>query len=289
MEFSEKAAVYAKSSYQATVALRDFVDSKVAPVLYAQVQTSPFEEALVGLYFRMILWCRSLALLDEPDHFQAVRAGARAAFELHLDIHLLDQDPAGAEKMFAFTKVWKYRSAQKLMNFVAARTLPLDHPAFRHQRTLVSDPGKLLEYDELMRQHWPQQAARETTPQNWAGKTIDALAREGGPEFELRYREEYGLASQFVHSGIVTIDNMSREALVIAYARGRLLFQESLLKATSIVAGSLHLFDAIPNLKTSLDELEKKPDSIIAQTLLSREAITPPRLLVALTIALFSA
>src|SRR5262245_58233189 len=106
------------AAHRATVALRDFVDGEVVPILITQVNPTAFEEAISGLYYRLALWVSTLAALDNSRHFQAVRSGSRAAFELHMDIHLLAEDPGRAEKMFAFTKVWKYRSALKTVRFL---------------------------------------------------------------------------------------------------------------------------------------------------------------------------
>jgi hypothetical protein len=270
MDRSEKVSVYADSSYKATVAVRDFVESKLTPVLQAQVKTSGFEEALVGLYYRMVLWCRSLALLKGPEHFQTVRTGARAAFELHLDIHHLAGDPTLAAKMFAFTKLWKYRSAKKLLDFLA-KYPELDAPSFRHQRILFNDATKAQEFQELLDRHWPPKGGKRKDPENWSGQSIYDLAHHAGPEFELRYREEYGFASLLVHSGIVAIESMSQEALITVYARGHMLFQESFLQATAIVCEKLYLFEAIPGLRGDLRKLQELPQQIIAQALMEAD------------------
>lgn len=256
MDIYKKVHADAESAYKATLEIRDFLEKEVVPVLHAQVKTSPFEEALGGLYFRMVLLGRSLAKLNEPHDFQTVRAGARTAFELYLDIHHLARDPGLAEKMFAFTEVWKFNSAKKMLAILADHP-ELDRPEHRHQKALASDKESQKKFDELLARYWPSvKGGKKNVPSDWSGRDIYAKAREAGAEFELEYRDEYGIGSLFVHSGVVVVDNMSHEALVNAYARGHLLFQETYLKASTIVCRAFHVLDAKPALRTRLRDLE---------------------------------
>jgi hypothetical protein len=247
MEMTQKISLYAESFRKATIAIRDFAKAEVIPILLAQVDERQFEVALSGLYYRMVLWCDTLCDLNDSSHFQAARAGARAAFELHLEIHLLARDPSLAEKMFAFTKVWKYHSALKIYNFTESHP-EVDRQQFRHQLALVEDAESKKQYEELVARFWPSRRGKEA-PQHWSGKSTYDLAREAGLEFELRYRRDYGLDSVFTHAGILPIYNISRDSLVNAYGRGHRLFQESFLKATEIVCTTFHVFEAVPGLR----------------------------------------
>ena len=182
MELSEEIELYAESAYKATVTVRDFLQSEVVPVLHAQIHQNLFEQALVGLYFRMVLWSRTLATLDNPESFQAVRAGARAAFELHLDIHHLASNPELAEKIFAFSKVWKYYSAKKLLTFLSEHP-ELDGLAYRHQKALASDAEKRKECEALIDKFWPSGKGTRKVPSDWSGKDIYGKACDAGTEF----------------------------------------------------------------------------------------------------------
>ena len=256
----------ANAYYDTTVAIERFVRSEVVPVLTTYDRNNRFEEALAGLYYRMVLWCKSLSTLNDPAHFQVVRAGSRSVFEIYLDIHHLNNNEDIAEKMFAFTSVWKYHSASKIRDFLASHP-ELDRKQFRHQISLAENVSRKEEFDELIAKFWPN-LGRRKAPDNWSGKNVHELAKEAGVEFELRYREEYGLSSLFVHSGLVAVDSMPRELFIVAYARGHRLFQESFLKATSIICERFHVFESKCDLRDRLQELSELPARILAQTLM---------------------
>jgi hypothetical protein len=276
MEMKESIKFCATAAFKATVEVRDALQSEVVQVVSAQLAMSRFEEALSGLYYRMALWARTLAVLNDPEHFQAVRSGARAAFELHLDIYHLAKKPGLTEKMFAFTDVWKFSSATKMADFLA-KHLEFDTARYHHQLALAADAASRKNFDEAMKTYWPSPKGNAKAPSDWSGKDICRKAGEAGADFELRYRDEYGLGSLFVHSGIVAIDNMSQEALINSYARGHLLFQESYLKASLLVCEAFRLLEAKPGLRKRLEELEMAHEAILTKLLMEHGVIDLPK------------
>ena len=75
----------------------------------------------------------------------------------------------------------------------------------------------------------------------------------------MMYRHEYTINCNLSHSGIVFIDGMPPEFFVNAFGLGHVNFQRLLLKASAIVAETLHLFIAKPALKRQLHDLEALP------------------------------
>jgi Family of unknown function (DUF5677) len=259
VQTTDTIAVYAKAFYSSTIEIRDVVKADVIPPLKGHPKDSAFADILCLLYFRMMLWCESLAELSDPSHFQAVRAGARAAFELHLDIFLLARDPSLAEKMAAFTKVWKYHSALKMCNFLKSHP-EIDKTHGTSEVQLAEDEAARQEYEELIDKFWPSEPQKKRkAPDHWSGKKRSELAKDAGVEFDLWCRKTYPLNSIFTHAGIESVYNLSQETFTVVFGRGHRLFQESFLKATEIVCESLRVFDAAPGLKIRLEELAILP------------------------------
>jgi Family of unknown function (DUF5677) len=271
MDKQAKIDAYVAAACQATVEVCEFLEVEAVEIILGQQKTTPFEEALIGLYFRLVLWGRTLATLSDPNHLQAVRSGARAAFELYLDMYHLAARPETAAKMFAFSKVWKFNSASKLVALLKAHP-ELDEKVFRHQKTLVGDAETKQEYEALLDQFWPSKGDRKA-PNDWYGRSIFDKAHDAGLEFELKYREEYGLASLFVHSGLVPIDNMSNDALLIAFARGHLNFKDYYLKSTAIVCQAMRVLEAKPSLQSRLRDLDNNQERILGKILAARDGI----------------
>ena len=133
--------LHAESSHKATVVISEFVDNEIVPILQSVVMATPAEEAMNGLYYRLVFLARSMAILGNPQHFQTVRTTARTAFELFLDIDQLAKDTSLADKIFAYTAVAKYDSARNLINALYKHS-GVDAQRYRHQRVLLMMPAR---------------------------------------------------------------------------------------------------------------------------------------------------
>lgn len=131
--------LHAESSHKATVIISKFVDDEIVPILQSVVTTTAAEEAMIGLYYRLVLLARSMTMLDDPQHFQTVRSTARTAFELFLDVDQLAKDSLLADKFFAYTTVAKYDSARKLIDALDKHP-NIDPHRYRHQRASLTMP-----------------------------------------------------------------------------------------------------------------------------------------------------
>src|SRR4051794_38257333 len=77
--------------------------------------------AIVSTYARIIDWLDSLGRLNTTRDAQAIGAGARAVFELYLDIRWFDRfpEPEWGVRWAAFPDVDRYQAAQKAVNHAA--------------------------------------------------------------------------------------------------------------------------------------------------------------------------
>jgi hypothetical protein len=246
---------FAHAAHQGTVEITAFLDKEVVPIVIGQVSTSEFEEILTGLYCRLVLLARSLSALADPQHFQTVRATARTAFEMFLDIRHLAAEPDLAEKISAFTKVAKYDFARKLVN-VTKKYPDLDLRRYRYQIACVADPLRTAEFEALFDRFWGRTDGKRKVPQHWSGLSIAERARIAGQEYELMYYKDYVINCTVSHSGIIFVQDMYTAFFVNAFGLGHVSFQKLALRGTSIVCEALHIHEAKPGLRRALEEME---------------------------------
>jgi hypothetical protein len=260
MEFSaDEVEKIASALHMGTLACRQFADYEIAPILEGQINRTDYEEILVGLYYRIALWIRSAAVLNESMHFQAIRVGARSSFETLLDIKALVRDPSQTSRICEFTKATKFKTALNVVKFFNMNPT-LDRARAKIEDKLINNDANRKEYDEAKAKYWPG-----GIPTHWSGLSVRRLAAQAGPEYELMYVTIYAFNSMYVHGGTAGIDGLTNEFFVNALARGNLLLQESLLDATKTIATVFHLFEGKPKLSKKLEELRSLPQRYLAE------------------------
>jgi hypothetical protein len=170
-----------ESFYKGTNSIQYFAESVMIPLLNGQQKLNDKENALVGTYYRMYAWLRSLLALNGPVHFQGAASAARSLFELLLDIKLLQTDQTGdlVGRFDAFPEVEKYRSAQKLVSYSDAHpTTTLD---CSRQRSFVDGPSKYSSIEATIVKHWGRtKNGKPNWPDHWSGKNVFDRAHDLG-------------------------------------------------------------------------------------------------------------
>jgi hypothetical protein len=239
--------------FQGTLALSEFADKNVCPVVQATLQKTDHEKALTATYYRMCLFLRALAKLDDGAHFQVAAMAARSIFELLLDLKVLAEDPTLARKFFDFTWVSRYRKAKQLVDFLQANP-NVDPTQHQHALALVNKPGVKKDRERICRKDgWVDSKGKPKCPDHWSGKNIATRAKEAGIDYEEIYRSEYFLQSYYVHAGGAGIDSMSHGALGSVFACSHALVQRLFAEATRIMARAFHLFEADESLRERLE------------------------------------
>lgn len=218
------------------------------PALAAMDTISERQRALIESLDRVDLWMKSLELLDDPIHHQAVAAGARALFELALDCQTLATDQSGLElqKYEAFPEVEHFRASEKLISFydrTPGRTL---HDLAERKR-YVDERGRRDKIHETCRRLWGRDPAKERGagrgwPQQWSDKGSEQRARECGPDLEELHALAYPTLSWFIHPGAAGLSTgpENREAIL---GLSTAIAVQSLLTAMATVVKEMKLSD----------------------------------------------
>ena len=230
----------------------EFAKQYVMPVVRDQLNKNEYEKAFSALYFRMFLWFEAITELKDPRHFQVAQSSARSLFELLLDVKLVIQDPNVVEKVNAFTRVERFRRANRLNTFVN------EHPSIDRSQYLAelehaTDPATIAEIDASREKFWGRSSkGKLISPKHWSGRDVARLATDAGVEFEEMYISDYSHQSWYTHSGLAGIAGLSREGLTKAFAIAHMMSQRSFSQATEAVATAFRLFDAIPDLRKNM-------------------------------------
>lgn len=83
----------ADALYTEAQVVASFIDEKIRIPVDERVAATPHGVVFQVQLHRAIAWLRSLAKLNAPADFQAVAAGARALFEVAVDVALMHFDP----------------------------------------------------------------------------------------------------------------------------------------------------------------------------------------------------
>lgn len=218
------------------------------PVLQGLINQTPRERSFLTLFYRVVGYLASIRRLDGPAHVQAIAGSARSLFELGLDISLFSQDQTNdsLDRIEAFTRVERYRVATKLVNFYAARQVPRDLD-LRQQRAVVADAAERANVEALVERYWQRNRHGDLNwPKHWSRfQEARGRAQQAGGEWEERYVRHYYVFSWLIHSGLVGVANLPREAFDVFAAQAHRLATEIALDCYEMAGGELHLPAAI--------------------------------------------
>ncbi len=252
--------------FKGTDALRDFSEEIMVPVLRGQLGLSDRESAIVGIYYRMHLWMRSLVAMNSRIHFQGAAAAARSLFELLMDAELLaaDNDGVATARFHAFPQVDRFRVARQVVAYND------QHPEStiddEHQRSLLQIPNREKEIEEIIVQHWGRtRKGKPCRPEHWSGMSVRSRAEQLGDEVTELYLESYPLLSWAIHSGSAIYAGIGEDAIESSFGISHSLSQRSFLKAIKMTARTMQIDKAYKGLDDVLEELRMTPGRVIVE------------------------
>jgi hypothetical protein len=152
----------AKATFEGIRAAFNYWVFHLRAVLQGCINPTPRERAVMTLLYRAIGYLASIRKLDSAMHVQTVSSSARSLFEIGVDLELLHRDGTddSVQRLEAFTRVERYRVAQKSVDYFADHPLPDDH-TIDVQRALVTDPAQRAEIERLIILYWGRNRAGE--------------------------------------------------------------------------------------------------------------------------------
>lgn len=211
-------------------------------------------KALLETVRRMELWMESMQLFKDPSHHQAAAAGARALFELVLDVKALAADTDGLmlEKFEAFPEVEHFRVSQKLVAFYRRPGQTASLKDFAERAAYVDDTARRDRIYETCRKLWGRDPAKDPIrgwPKHWTNQGTDQRSRGFGPAFEEHHVLSFAKLSLYLHSGAAgsSTGPQNEEALI---ALSHAIAVQSFLSALVALADELTLTE----LKTAIEK-----------------------------------
>lgn len=245
----------ADAAFEGIRAMYAFQRLYLNPLLQGLLNQNPREQLVVGLHYRIAAHLSSLYKLDAPMHFQAIAASARSLFELCLDMALFSKDSTdeSADRLYAFTRVERYRAASKLVDFYSTNPLPPDLNISR-QRSLCADPNERAKIDSLVLKYWGRDRKGDLVrPKHWSRfQETRARAQSLGYAWEEWYVRNYHMLSWHIHSGITGVANLPMEAFDYFAMEAFRLSSNAVVESYRILGRELHLVEAMPKWEDSL-------------------------------------
>ncbi len=251
-------ALYARSTYSGVEGLVYFVEDYIKPLVKGLLTPSDRELAILATYYRAVGYMLSILRLDAPWHYQSVSAASRSILELYLDIVLLarDQTSESAERFHAFTRVERFRVAERIVDFFDAN-LKEQQDDITAQRKLVGDTKAKAEIEALVEKFWGRATnGRLLWPSHWSlYQDARSRAKALGASFEAMYvRFAYQL-SWHVHPGAAGVGGISRENFDTFVAIAHRLVVEVMTDVFTLVCQELGFSKVIGDFEKRIDFL----------------------------------
>jgi hypothetical protein len=229
------------------------------------------------LHLRSANLLASICRLDGTPHFQSIAAAARALFEVSLDMALLNNDSTSesVQRLEAFTRVERFRAAEKLVKFYVSHVPPPDLSLTTRQ-AVVADQVERAAIEQFRDQFWSTQKKRGRWPQQCSAfPNVAERAKHVGPAWEERYVRHYAGLSWHVHGGFVGVEELSKDSFDIMASDAHRLAVDTGLESYRTLGRELLISRAMPEWAERLEFL----DRVIAQELVDQrlQAAGEPR------------
>jgi hypothetical protein len=158
-----------------------------------------------------------------------------------------DQTADSLRRIEAFTRVERYRVARNLVDFYTGRLVPPDL-SLSQQRATVADAVETAAVEALVQQYWGRnRKGKLNWPKHWSKfPEIRGRAEHVGGPWEERYVRQYCMFSWHIHSGLVGVAGLPKEAFEIVASQAYGLSTDAILDSFRIVGVELKLDSAIP-------------------------------------------
>lgn len=265
----------AKATFEGARAAFNYWVFCLRPVMQVLVNPTPRERSFLGLFHRAIGYVASIRRLNHAMHVQSIAASSRSLFEIGVDVALFHRDATNdsVDRIEAFTRVERYRVAQKLVDYYANHPLPGDLN-IDEQRRVVVDQAEAALVDGFVAQYWRRTNRRGDLvwPSHWSTfPDTRTRARSVGDEWEERYVRYFSVFSWHIHSGLVGVAGLPRDAFDIFACQAHKLATSVILDCYNVAGAELHLENAIPEWRQHQDFLQH----VSGIALLDEKLMTP--------------
>jgi hypothetical protein len=263
--------VKVEAFFKGTIAISNFSEKIIIPQLDA-LQTlsnlsskklSNKDTAIIGTYYRMYLWVRSLTVMNSRQHFQATASATRSLVELLFDLKLIQSDTSGEylKKYFEFVEVSKYLSAKKLVSFCDQH---LDRTKLNssHQRAFLNNGARQTKVENKVRTIWGinKKNGDPNFPSHWSGMHARLRAQRLDTvfktiQYEELYIESYPLGSLYVHDNPAGHIFLNEDTFESTFGVCHNITQRVFLEATILCAEEMKISLAIPRFNQIIEEL----------------------------------
>ena len=237
-------------------ALHVFRQVYLKPLTDAIANPTPREEALLNFHYRITALVGSARRLNATPNFQSISAAARSVFELGLDLTMVasDETTESVDRVYAFNRVERFRTAHVVTHFYEGKPAPTDFDITTHA-AVANDANERAAVVALKQQYWPNANVKKW-PHHWGHLSdLRARAHAAGGAWEENYVRHYARLSWFVHGGLVGIVGLPAAMFDVVAAMAYALVEEVVLESFRTLGNELDWTAAIPHWNQWLDFL----------------------------------
>jgi hypothetical protein len=194
--------------YGALFSLERFDNAEVLPKVKDLAAPTERQHCFIAGYYRATTTVRSLLRLNNPSHFQAVSGLARTLLELAVDLRLIDVTPEAVPKIYAFARLERLRSAEKMIAF--GRGLGASDDLSVYHSFVASNKESI---EATCRDLWPNVKLRNL--KHWTLLSFQQQAERLGEPFAEMYHVNYKPLSWQVHSGLAGVIDLEKQAFAM--------------------------------------------------------------------------
>ena len=254
-------------------AIDTYTQETVHPVTSGMLGLTDREKVILGLYYRLVGFCRTAIELKSVIHQQSLTSAERSVIEIYIDMELIHRDaiPDAVEKVIAFSDWQKLKAARRRDEFFTENP-DLDKTPSRatvHRAFIASDEQRIV---ALVATLWGPKAK----PEHWSGVNLIERGQKLDKDVEYMVMQDYDRRNFYVHTGLTGIFNMSKESFEQLCMLALAQIGECMLKALGILGRELKLDQAIGGYEQSLEAIKKVQTFAFADKILQMNG-EPPR------------
>jgi hypothetical protein len=186
--------------------LQNLDNGEILPVVKGLLSLTAREECFIAAYYRTVANARSLLVLKDASHFQAIAMLARGMFELSVDVALVDKIPDAVTKIYAYARLERLRAARQKVKLVA-EGISTDNVTLE-QQFITNNEAKIEADSQAL---WPK-TKKQRPVSHWSDLGLGARTKVlGAPFYELN-ESMYRQLSWHVHPGLAGVMNFDASA-----------------------------------------------------------------------------
>ena len=255
-----------------------FATAAISPLLRSLEALTQRESIFAGLYYRILGFCKTAALLKSAAHQQSITSAERSVLELYVDMELLHQNvlPDGIKRSFTFIDVQKLKAARRVVEFFTKNpdldTTP-SQAAPHHD--FIKTSGALVEAKAS--DLWGMNKANKPiVPEHWSSMNLlDRVARLDA-EIQFRVVRGYDMRNFAVHTGLAGVVNLEKAHFEMLCALSLQGIGECTLAALKIMGREFSLYKALPSFWDDIHLIDEIPAHSVADKKLQSIG-EPPR------------